>query len=119
MSRSLGGTSLTTRLPMLIVPPLISSSPAIIRKQGRLAAAGRPHQDAELAVVDVDVDAMDDLRRPIYLLDLTDGHGCQVCPLLFVPRRRDAGRSGSPRAGSGDAYDVQANGRHCGRSGRC
>jgi hypothetical protein len=31
MSRSLGGTSLTTRLPMLMVPAEISSSPAIMR----------------------------------------------------------------------------------------
>ena len=31
MSRSLGGTSLTTRSPILTVPSLISSSPATIR----------------------------------------------------------------------------------------
>ena len=31
MSRSLGGTSLTTRPPISMVPPVISSSPAIIR----------------------------------------------------------------------------------------
>jgi hypothetical protein len=31
MSRSAGSTSLTTRPPMLISPPLISSSPATMR----------------------------------------------------------------------------------------
>ena len=40
MSRSLGGTSLTTRSPMEIVPPVISSRPAIIR-----SAVDLPHPD--------------------------------------------------------------------------
>jgi hypothetical protein len=31
MSRSFGSTSLTTRSPIVIVPPVIVSSPAIIR----------------------------------------------------------------------------------------
>ena len=33
MSRSLGATSLTTRSPILSVPVVISSSPAIMRRQ--------------------------------------------------------------------------------------
>ena len=40
MSRSFGGRSLTTRSPMLIVPELISSSPAMER-----SAVDLPHPD--------------------------------------------------------------------------
>src|SRR6266545_1167325 len=40
MSRSLGGRSLTTRSPMLMVPEVMSSSPAIIR-----SAVDLPHPD--------------------------------------------------------------------------
>jgi hypothetical protein len=40
MSRSLGGRSLTTRSPIEIVPPVISSRPAIIR-----SAVDFPHPD--------------------------------------------------------------------------
>src|ERR1700674_4833482 len=40
MSRSLGGRSFTTRSPMVISPPVISSSPATMRSVGDL-----PHPD--------------------------------------------------------------------------
>jgi hypothetical protein len=40
MSRSLGGSSLTTRSPIVIVPSVTSSSPAIIR-----SAVDLPHPD--------------------------------------------------------------------------
>ena len=40
MSRSFGGRSLTTRSPMLMVPPVISSSPAMDR-----SAVDLPHPD--------------------------------------------------------------------------
>ncbi len=40
MSRSLGGRSLTTRSPIEMVPPVISSSPAIDR-----SAVDFPHPD--------------------------------------------------------------------------
>ena len=60
-------------------------------QQGRLAAARRPDQDDELAVADVDVDAVNDLKRAEGLADLTDGHRRHALP----PRRAEPP---SPRA---------------------
>ena len=57
MSRSFGGTSLTTSPPIAMSPPVISSSPAIMRSVVRLAAARGPDQHDELLVGDVEVDA--------------------------------------------------------------
>ena len=59
--RSAGGTSLTRSPSIMRSPEVISSSPAIMRSKRRLAAARRADEDHELAVVDVEVDALDDL----------------------------------------------------------
>ena len=64
MSRSLGGTLLTTREPMRISPPVMFSSPAIMRSRVDLPQPDGPDQDDELAVLNVHVDAVDDLRWP-------------------------------------------------------
>jgi hypothetical protein len=61
MSRSFGGRSLTTRSPIEIVPPVISSSPAIDRSAVDLPHPRRPHQDHELAVGDVQAQVVDGL----------------------------------------------------------
>ena len=61
MSRSDGSSSLTTRPPIAISPPVISSSPATMRSSVRLAAARGADDDDELAVGDLGVDAVDHL----------------------------------------------------------
>ena len=57
MSRSFGGTSLTTSPSIAISPPLISSSPAIIRSVVVLPQPDGPDQHDELLVGDVEIDA--------------------------------------------------------------
>jgi hypothetical protein len=47
---------------MSISPPLIGSRPGQHAQQGRLAAARRADQHHELAVGDVEADAVDDLE---------------------------------------------------------
>ena len=69
MRRFAGGTWVTSTPPMKIVPSVTTSRPAIMRKKGRLAAAGRPEQGAELAAVDGQVDILDRLDGPETLFD--------------------------------------------------
>jgi len=47
---------------MLISPALVSSSPAIMRNSVDLPQPDGPTKNDELAVADVDVDAVDDLH---------------------------------------------------------
>ena len=61
MSRSLGGTSLTTRSPMLIVPLRDHLEPGDHAQRGGLAAARRADEDHELLVGDVEVELADGL----------------------------------------------------------
>ena len=61
MSRSLGGTSFTTRSPIEIVPWVMLSRPATIRSAVVLPQPGRADQHDELLVVDVESRAR---RRP-------------------------------------------------------
>ena len=74
MSRFFGGRSLTTRPPMLTVPPLIGSSPAIIRRAEVLPQPDGPTKHDELAVGDLEVElghrfrpVRIDLRQPVEL----------------------------------------------------
>ena len=62
MSRSFGGTRLTTRAADRDLAVPISSSPAIIRSSVDLPQPDGPDQHAELAVGDLDVDAADHVR---------------------------------------------------------
>ena len=98
MSRSFGGTSLTTRPPIAISPSVISSSPAIIRSRVDLPQPDGPDEHDELAVGDVDVDAVDDLGAAEPLLhaaDLDRRHSrASSC-------RSAAARSQSAHAGDG------------------
>ena len=61
MSRFDGCRSLTRRPSMLISPPVIALEPGDGVEQGRLAAAGRPDQHEEAALLDAEVDALQDL----------------------------------------------------------
>ena len=61
MPRLAGGTTSITLPSMRTWPDVCSSSPAMMRQQGRLAAARRADEDDELAIGDLEVDALDDL----------------------------------------------------------
>ena len=76
MSRSLGGTLLTTRSPMAISPRGDAFEPGDHAQQGRFSAARRADQHDEFAIVDVDADAMQDLDRAKRFLDVADFDRC-------------------------------------------
>ena len=59
MSRLPGGRLLTTRSPILTVPPVDLLEPRKHAQRGGLAAAGRADEDHELAVVHVEVEVGD------------------------------------------------------------
>ena len=63
MSRSFGGTRLTTVPPIAISPSLISSSPAIIRSSVDLPQPDGPTSTQNSPSAIVDVDAADHVRR--------------------------------------------------------
>src|SRR5262249_4626182 len=77
-------------------------------QQGRLAAAGGADEDAELAVLDLQIDALDDLGLAVALADVLvrdRRHG----GLPFVTSRRR--RSGHGRAGVGSSSRRSGSGR--------
>ncbi len=61
MSRSFGGVSFTMRPPMAIVPPLISSSPAIMRSVVDFPQPRRPDQHDKFLVADLEIHFIDGL----------------------------------------------------------
>ena len=61
-------------------------------QQRRLAAAGRPDEHHEFAVVDVEADAVDDLGRAIGLLDVLECDGRHFVSSSSSPRPRSARR---------------------------
>ena len=67
-----GATSLTMRSPMRMSPSRRVSSPAMQIEQRRLAAARRPEQHQELAVVDLEVDVLEHLDRAEALPDVLE-----------------------------------------------
>ena len=69
MSRARGGSSLTTVPPMAISPAGDVLQPGDHAQQRALAAAGRPDEHHELARLDVEVDAVDDLVGAVGLDD--------------------------------------------------
>jgi hypothetical protein len=70
MSRSFGGTSLTTSPPIRISPPVMSSRPAIMRSVVDLPQPDGPDQHHELVVGDVEIDAANSLDLVVALDDL-------------------------------------------------
>ena len=84
------GSSLTTRPPMAISPPVISSSPAIIRSKRGLAAARRADQHHEFAVVDIDADAVHDLDGAERLANIPEFHGGHMVQTPFAWRGSSA-----------------------------
>jgi hypothetical protein len=62
MSRSFGGTSLTTWPPIAISPPVMSSSPAIMRSVVLLPQPDGPTSTTNSLSADVEVDATDGQR---------------------------------------------------------
>ena len=79
MSRSLGGTVLTTRSPMRIVPSVIVSRPATIRSAVVFPHPDGPDEHDELAVLDLQVQIGDaDGPTRVDLADVLQhdlGHG--------------------------------------------
>src|SRR5262245_36857389 len=63
MSRSFGGTRLTTRSPMRIFAGRDILEPRGHAQKRRLAASRGSHQDDEFAVADEHIDAVDHLGR--------------------------------------------------------
>ena len=71
MRRCAGGMSVTSTPSMKHWPAVISSSPAIILQQRRLAAAGRAEQRGERAFVDLEAEIGDRCDRAVALRDLS------------------------------------------------
>ena len=69
MSRSRGGTSLTTSPPIQISPSVISSRPAIMRSVVDLPQPDGPDQHDELVIGDLQVDALHRLHAAVVVLD--------------------------------------------------
>ena len=78
MSRLDGCRSLTTWPPIRISPELIELEARDRVEQSGLAAAGRPDEDEEAALLERDVDALEDFQAAEPLAERTDfesGHG--------------------------------------------
>ena len=72
MSRSLGGTSLTTRPPISIVPALWRSSPAMMLSSVDLPQPDGPTSTVNSPGLDLEVDALQHLDRAEALVDVAD-----------------------------------------------
>ena len=80
MPRSLGSSQVTLRSPIQIWPVSTSSRPAIALSKRRLAAAGGAEQDQELALLDVEREAVEHPHRLEGDRDVANGdctHGSQ------------------------------------------
>ena len=89
--RSAGGTSLTRSPSIEMSPEVISSSPAIIRSRVDLPQPEGPTKTHELAILDCQVDALDDLDVAIGLVELVqrDGRHARVpLPYFTAPKVR-------------------------------
>ena len=72
MSRSRGGTSLTSFVADDDLAPGHRLEPGDHAQNGALAAARRPDQNHELALVDLEVDAVDDFQLAVFLDEIRD-----------------------------------------------
>ena len=89
MSRSFGGTLLTTRSPMRISPAVMFSSPAIMRSSVDLPQPDGPTSTTNSPSSISDIDAVDDLDRSEGLSDVADLDGSHAVPpgMLLGPLR--------------------------------
>ena len=93
MSRSFGGTLLTTRSPIRMSPCEICSSPAIIRSSVDFPQPDGPDENDELAVGDVDIHPVDDLHRAEGFADVAKCHWCHLGSFspVFARKRKIVG----------------------------
>ena len=82
MSRSFGGTSLTSRPSIWISPSLTRLESRDHREQRRLAAAGRADEHDELARSRLEVDALQHLDGAEALAQARDGQRCHESSLI-------------------------------------
>ena len=82
--RSAGGTSLTRCAVDQEIARGDLLEPGDHPQQGGLAAAGRTDEDAELAVLDLEVDALDDLDVAVALADVLECDGGHDTLLPFT-----------------------------------
>ena len=72
MSRSRGGTFVTSRPPMMIAPPDVSSSPAMQLSSVDLPQPDGPTSTRKSPALHVDVDVLQHLDRAEPLLEASD-----------------------------------------------
>ena len=89
MSRSFGGTRLTTIPPIAISPSDDFLESGDHSQERGLAAPGRADEHAEFAIGDRDVDTANHVRGPEMLVDGPDADACHRLPSL-VPSLRPA-----------------------------
>ena len=107
MSRSIGGSSLTTFSSIEILPEVMLSSPADHAQGRRLAAARWPDQNHEFLVVDFEVHVLDRVNLVIFLVQAAHhdtGH------VLSLDRSGDAGHVvfDEERIDEGDGIDPSS-----------
>ena len=99
MSRSFGERLFTIRSPIVIVPSVIASSPAIMRSAVVLPQPDRPDEDEKLAVRDIEREILDGVDASLVdLVHLFELHLSHVGP----PRRHTSLQAwnAGPSAGS-------------------
>ncbi len=87
MSRSLGGTSFTTRPPISMAPAGRLLQPGDDVEQRRFAAAGGADQHGELAAFDLQVDALQHVELAETLAHIANGQRGHRIPFTSPPRR--------------------------------
>ena len=78
MSRSLGCAQVTSRPSSKIWPPVTASRPEIMRSVGGFAAAGRPQQHHEFAVVDGQIHRFDGVKFAEFFLNVNQFNRCHA-----------------------------------------
>ena len=92
MSRSLGGTSLTTRSPMLDVAGADRLEPGDHPERRGLAAARGPDEHDELLVADLQVDVFDGVHDVVELVDVFQDYLCYTLSDSEYPARTQNAR---------------------------
>ena len=97
MSRSLGGTSLTTRSPIMMRPSRDFLQTGQQAQAGRLATTGRADEDEELLVSNLDVEVVhgDDIAET--LVDMLESYTGHRVILLLITLAGRAQVASAPR----------------------